>query len=592
MAALKREILFDEIKRDKNDEKGGIFLLKERIDDTNAYQKEESKKVKYKAYVSENRKPALDIQLPCGVSFSVEDGRISVSDFGLTSAQIKELRQFFYMNGIENFSLPNEEDREFAEKLQQAEEELAANPQSVAHGNREDAPQSSSNDNEPASTEGMSKEEILAFKKAMAENAKEAGKSKFIKKNITDKAPKKTVYPSVEGIYEAFQAHVANTHKEMSENYRINSCGNGYELVFYADADQKRAGAEEDKKGNKKPNYQFALRGEIFKDENGRNKLNITFMTPKYGKMEDWMFDEVMNLADTNNITHLKYNATLQYKTGFFNACAKKLMIPTGVKLKKKDVEAMIKIAKENNDKTGARKDYYLRLAAQLEKNMMNEGTYADEGHPFHKTIKDLRDWAKNEQIMAASELKYKKFNQFYENNIMGRVLPDNKDDTKPKSDAVRELAAGRAYIDILTKFRDDEDKKFENLSDEEKKAFYEKCYNEHIYEVDAQLKEELKGTNPNNPKDRKLRKELTDKKYSEVIDEINSLTTNLKYDLGVDVDYPRLSKRDYMGDKDGVPNPNQGRIDKWQRVLDERERAQRNSHSNTNSLPGGRDSR
>lgn len=586
MAGLKREILFDEIKRDVNDDKSGIFLLKERIDEANACGQQEDKKIKYKAYVSPNRKPALDIMLPCGVSFTVEDNRISVSDFGLTSAQIKELRQFFYMNGIENFSLPNEEDREFAEKLQQAEDELAAEPQRFAVGDRRDIPPVPSNDNESDSIARMSEEEILSYKKAMVDNAKSLSKNEFIKKDVSEKAPKKKVYPSVEAIYEAFQSHVGNTKKEMSENYRINSYGNGYELIFFTDADQKRLGAEKDKKGNVKSNYQFALRGEIFKDENGQNKLNITFMTPKYGKMDDWMFDEVMNLADSNKITHMKYNGGLQHKTAFFNACAKKLIVPTGIKLKKKDVEEMISIAKKNNDKTSARKDFYLRLAAQLEENMQNEGSYADGGHPFHEIIKNLRDDAKNEGVIAESKLKYKKFNQFYENNIMGRVLPDNSKETKPKSDAVRELAAGRAYIDFLTEYRDNNE--FQYHSDEQKKAFYEKCYNEHVYNYDGELKEELKGTNPTNPKDRKLRKELTDKKYTEVIDEINSLTTNLKYDLGVDVDYPRLSKRDYMGDREDILNPNLGRIAKWQQVLDDRARAQRNSHTSTNSLPVG----
>lgn len=594
MTMATRQIVYDEIKQSvatiknkdgteyefRSDDKSGIFLLKESIDDANEALEDNTQRVAYRPSVKEG-KPGLDIHLPSGVDFRVDNKHITVSDFGLTSAQIKDLRQFFYMHGIESFSLPNAEDCEFEEKLQQAENELGNAPLQIASGERQDLPpEPSANDNEPSPTEGMSEEEIVAYKRGLTEAAKVATSLQKSDKSLNYDGKKKLVYPSQEGILQAFHNHVNNTQKDMSDNYKINSISNGYELVFYTDSEQKNDGAEADKKGHIKPNYQFALRGEIFHDKSGDPKLSITFMTPKYGKMDDWMFDEVMNLADDNKLTHLKFSAGLQHKAAFFGACAKKMIIPTGVKLKKKDVEDMINIAKKNNDKTEDRKNYYLRLAAQLEENMQKENTYADEGHPFHEIIKNLRDDARNEGTIAASKLKYKKFNQFYENNIMGKALPDSKDDKKPQYDAVKVLAGGKAYVDFLTQYRDNET--FEKLPDEAKKAFYEERYNVYVYQYEQDVMKAVEGIE-DSPKGRKLRRETIEKElYQPVKDEISDLVTNLEYDLGVKVDRPTLISRDYMGDKVNMPNPNETRIKLGKNILDERERARNGSQNNT----------
>ena len=137
--------------------------------------------------------------------------------------------------------------------------------------------------------------------------------------------------------------------KEKSKNYKISSCGNGWEMTWYKDADQKKEGPTADKKGKVNPNFEFALRGEIV-SKNGKPHLQLTMMTPKYGDMADWMMEEAIDAAKSCKCTHIRFNASYQHKSKFFTACGKKLMIPTGVKLKEKDVNTMLKAAKENND--------------------------------------------------------------------------------------------------------------------------------------------------------------------------------------------------------------------------------------------------
>ena len=90
-----------------------------------------------------------------------------------------------------------------------------------------------------------------------------------------------------------------------------------------------------------------------------------------------------MDLCNENGITHIRYEAGLQYKGDFVEAAAKKFIVPTGVKLKLKEVNKMISAAKENNDDPYKRAEFFNALALQIEKNEKGNPSFNEGTHPL-----------------------------------------------------------------------------------------------------------------------------------------------------------------------------------------------------------------
>lgn len=527
------------VRRYEDDNKVGLFLLNERLESEKPHREDAPRSV---MNVKEG-KPGIDISLPSGVEFRAEDKKIIVSTFGMSREQLKDLHQFFYHFGMEGVSLPDLEDENFKQLDKEVKEEtdaLISSQQVNCDFIFEDDEDALAEANRAVARVVQQRKEAEAREIARA-------KTKTISKDG----------PSQEAILKYMNDNVKNTQKYKSQNYRINSLGAGWEMVFYKDRDQKNDGAKKDKEGHINPNYEFAISGEISRDpKTNKPSLGITFMTPKFGKLDDWMADEVMTLLAENNASHFNFNAGSQHKKVLFAAAAKKLIVVSGVKLKANEVEEMIKIAKQKNDDPKAKRVYYLNLAAQLKANIKKEGI-TDAGHPFWAIIKQLEDDARTEVETEKAKLKYKNFNQFYENNIMGKVFPDNAIDIEPESDAVREIASGHAYARMLKEYQKETPEMgpnrqpkplYSQLSDDEKMKIYMKFYDEEVYRMNDIFSKRLDGLDVvNNIDDAEKSEKFIAGQYKTVETKITSLSKNLKSDLGVDVDIPSLNKVDYI---------------------------------------------
>lgn len=591
MANNEHMLFYKEIEEDEGDKmkkRHGLEMLRHYVREQSKYLDEDIRPISMQAEKKGTRN-GLNFQLPGNIDFRVEDGRIIFSEFGMTKEELQTVYKFLGKMGFTGLSVSANEDEPFKELVKEAYKDMAnadgyyeSSPW-IGDALELETPTHSANSNSVEASEGdMSDEDRILYARKMAEKAKETVHSKPL-----PSAPKK-VHPSVDDIDSYIETFVEKTHKYKSRNYRKRSRANGWEVIIYKDEDQKKDGPSVDKKGHYNPNFEFGLRGEIVKNS-GKPQLKITFLTPKYGDMADWMFDEVMNMADTCKVTHLKFDAGLQHKSKFFVACGKKMIIPTGIKLKVKDLDEIYKAAKKNNDDPEKKASFYLFLAEQLEDNMRDEHI-TNEAHPFVEWSKRLRDDAKNEAEASKAAVKYKKFNQFFEGNIMGKIYPDNDD--KPISainnkgiqpDAVNQLAMGRAYVEFLVMYRDDDN--FANSSDEVKKQKYLDLYNKNVYKFDKELDRMIGSDEDENETlaTRKDKKDLIDREYKNVNSEIKSLSTSLKNDLGVDIETPDLINRSYRRYKGVDRNGNKilvnkNRIQKGRMLaaIEERENEQR----------------
>lgn len=578
MAYSGNKFLFDDIIADENDDLSGMELLGERLQEMSESDNPDWQ-LKYQK-TKEDGKDGYNIQLPGGADFHIENGKITFSKFGMSKDELKEVYSYLNALSISGLSFDPAEPEDFKQTAREAREELKDENHAFASGSffgasmaddnriEQEITNAAANSNVPQQPTGeMTDEERLAA----ARHAAEALKDRVIAKRPRIKEEKP--HPNRDDILKYMNTHVKNMQKDKSNNYRIRSYGNGWEMTWYKDSDQKKEGPTADKKGRVNPNFEFALRGEIVNNKDGQPNLHLTMMTPKYGDMADWMMEEVLEAAKTCKCTHVRFNASYQHKSKFFTACGKKMMIPTGVNLKEKDINNMLKAAKENNDDPKKRADFYLLLADQVEEQMRKQ-QITDEAHPFVRIVKDLRDSAKNEAASNRAQVKYKKFNQFFENNIMDKFFNDENDKQEAEPDAVKEIAGANAYVRFLKEYKKSD--RLDNLPDEDKLKLFKQYYNEEIYLVDkslsASLGELYKDENPA-PDVIERREKLLANQYKQARNKVNNLAKNIKQDAGVDVDTISLQESEYLPwvkDENGNKvNPNRKRMAKGRAIHD-----------------------
>lgn len=591
MAYQGNKFLFDSIIADENDNLAGMELLEERLQELSE-SSDPDRHLEFQK-VNENGKNTFNVQLPCGADFHIENGKITFSKFGLSKEELKQIYSYLNTLSISGLHFDADEPEDFKETAREAQQELIGENGAYESGafwadsftNDNGQPTPANSNNPPvnagmpsAQADGLSDEERIRLTRTIAGNLKQKVHSKPL-----PETPKK-VHPCIGDINKYMEDHVKNTQKYKSNNYRKRSTANGWELMFYKDADQKKEGPTADKKGKVNPNFDFGLRGEIVK-VGGQPRLKMTFMTPKYGDMADWMFDEVMNMADECKCTHIKFAAGFQHKSKFFAACGKKLIIPSGINLKVKDINAIYKAAQDNNDDPKKRTQFYIRFAEQLEEQMRKQGI-SDEAHPFVEWTKKLRDEARLEPEINKSKVKFKKFNQFFENNLMDRFFEDENDKQTAEPDAVKEIAGANAYVRFLTEFKKDD--KLVGLTDEDKLKVFKEFYNEEVYLADKKIKEIMGDLyDKTDSASIERREKLLSNQFKVAGNKVRNLAKNIKQDLGVEVDTISLQESEYLPwvlDENGNKiNPNKKRIAKGHIIHD------RNMANSPMYMPRGR---
>lgn len=496
----------------------------------------------------ENGKNGYNIHLPYGIDFRIEHGNITFSKFGLSKDELKTIYGYLNQLGISGLHFdPNERDQAFAQNVKEAMEELRNEDglyeHSYADGDSHEPtlpqPANTNIPQEHIDTTGMTDEEALKARRDML---------KQIKKNIHPVIKKEEnveeVHPSIQDIENYITAHVKATQKDKSDTYKKIAIGNGYKLMWYKDSDQKREGPKADKSGKVAPNFDAGLRATI-DTVNGKPHLNISILTPKFGDAADWVFDEAMGLATTCKVTHLRFKATAAFKGKFLNACGKKMIVPTGIKLKEKEFNAMMKLVKENNDDPMKRAEYYERFAEQLEEDLIKDWQKdKNPNHPYLRMIKNL----KIQIAVEKSEEKFKNFNRFYETNIMAKVYTDNSDEPyntfkvqkkEDKSNVAKELATGKAYVELLTQYMEDPSMELMSHKDLQKK--YIELYNKNLYLTHKELRSELRDIRA-----KKDMKEIISSKYDEVQSMIQAIQAQVDTEGFDKLEVPRLRKIPY----------------------------------------------
>ena len=494
----------------------------------------------------EDGKDGYNIHLPHGVDFRIEQGQITFSKFGLSKDELKNVYAYLAQLGISGLSFDsNEKDAAFEQAARAAQQELqdeGGNYElNVADGLEvPPSPLQAANSNQPQTQTdltGMSDEEALKARRKMA---------KQIKQNIyagqAEAEKSKEIHPCIEDIEKYISGHVRATQKDKSNNYRKIAIGNGYKLMWYKDSDQKNEGPKADKSGKVSPNFDAGIKATI-ENVDGKPHLNVSILTPKYGDAPDWTIDEVMGLAATCKVTHMRFKAAAAFKGKFLNSCAKRMIVPTGVKLKEKEFSAMMKLVKENNDDPSKRAEFYERFAEQLEEDLIKSGD-KNPNNPYLRMIKTL-------QIQIAvenSEEQYKRFNNFFEKNVQGKIYLDNSNvpldlyevkDPKQGSNAAMEMASGLAYVDLLAQYIKNPNMK--EMSDEELQKIYLESYNKNLYQTHKTLRQKLDGVTSS-----KDVKEILNREYQKVQKSIFSIKSKVSFEGFDKLTLPQMDKYTY----------------------------------------------
>lgn len=578
----KYTLLYKEIGRDVNDELHDMQLLRQRLrENERPPYVEEEKCAKFKTEkVGTHR--GINVQLPSGIDFRIEQGQIIVSDFGMDKKQLQELIQFCEKYGIEGIKLPTIEDEEFKKVATEVLDEMETEGHQMGGFSDEEedentpAPEQANDNTPPLDTTGMSDEEILEAKRKLTQDISEAAR---IKREA--KSDKKT--PSVDAIRKYMEDHVNFNQRYKTNTHKITSTSNGWKMLVYKDSEQKHDGPKEDKDGHVNQNFQFGIIGEIIPDDKGNPRLSMTFLTPKYGDMEGWMWEEVMSMAKENGITHIKYNAGMQYKGKFFEACGKKLRVPTGLSMKYKDWKAVIDAAKANNDDLGDRSGFYKMVAKQIKKGLKKDNI-TDEGNQLFELIQDLEDSARNEGVINSSKIKFKRFNQYFENNLMDKFYNDDDNKMTAEPDATKEIASAHAFARFVAEFKKDDNRVY-NMDEEQKNKLFRQFYNEEVCLVDKKLSVLLDDMmDSKDPRTIETRNNLLEKEYKKADQIIKKTRANIKQDLGVDIDTPTLQNSEY------TPSANINRVGKGQLIVDakekEKEEKKKEEKKKTPSIP------
>lgn len=506
----------------------------------------------------ENGKEGYNIHLPYGVDFRIEHGNITFSKFGLSKDELKNVYAYLSQLGISGLSFdPNERDAAFEQAAKEAEKELKNEDGGYetrfaqAHEQPHPYPTAANANEAPVTmpdTTGLSDEEALKARRDMA---------KQIRKNIytTNKEDnkKEEIHPSKEDIEKYIAGHVKATQKDKSNNYRKVNIGNGYKLMWYKDADQKREGPKVDKSGKVTPNFDAGLKATIDTID-GKPHLNVSILTPKYGDAPDWAMDESVAVAAACKCTHMRFNAAAAFRGKFLNSCIKKMIVPTGVKLKEKDFNALIKLVKENNDDPAKRAEFYERWAEQLEDDLI-EMWQNDKSanNPYIKMIKTL----KIQIAVENSEEKYKRFNNFFEKNVQGKIYPDKSDvpmdlyelkDKGQGTNAAMEMASGMAYVDLLAQYIKDPNMK--EMSDEQLQKMYLESYNKNLYLTHKNLRKKLDGVTSS-----KDVKEVLNREYQKIQKSIFSIKSKVGYEGFSNLTLPQMDKLTYYNVEEAERN-------------------------------------
>ena len=124
MAENKQHVLeFSKVAHDENNTLRDLPLIYNNIASDLLQDQDKSPRI---SHDKKDGRDGINVSLPSGVDFRIEQGRIVVNDFGMDKKKLKELLSFCYFYNIENISVPPFEDDEFKELFADADKEVAA----------------------------------------------------------------------------------------------------------------------------------------------------------------------------------------------------------------------------------------------------------------------------------------------------------------------------------------------------------------------------------------------------------------------------------------------------------------------------------
>ncbi|MDR1025766.1 MAG: hypothetical protein LBL47_00035, partial [Lactobacillus sp.] len=360
--------------------------------------------------VKQASQPSLD--------FKIVDGAVIFNDESITEDQARSLRYFLEMSGIKNIKLPENLSAGIKEPMQKVNDELLEFgrnnwlswwPERRAGG--EELPENDGSNESFASGGPID----MSLPKLKLEYLEEGEKKS------------EPVYPSV---YHAVK-YSDNWHK-------INQKRLGENYTFHFSLLRGRAEYTIYKSGykNAKGEKQEPWMTMSVKVRNG--KLQIGYSVKDGEPINRSYADLIVEMYRDQGIIHVDLsNISNPDRAEFRMACARKGLIPVGVKLDYQKVRKMIEEAEKGADRKEDRIPWMLAMADQIELNARRKGTPVDEENRKH--VKRLRGQA-----------RLFKFEHFYDN-----FLTDNVKEKNASGDAAAIIGSVQAAAYLIQHMSD-----------------------------------------------------------------------------------------------------------------------------------------
>lgn len=436
---------------------------------------------------------------PSPFAFAIRDGKITFSNYDVSSDQLKEMLSFMEMNGIKNVEFPDGLDERLKSNMQKAQEEL-----------RSEADQNYQRDSNPNLVNGDGpilpgvNPEYPEASTASLASPEPAPEFKYDYKEFKHKLEFDILQRNMGKVKDSSFFHVKKGGWDKWYAYDNQNPDN-------YDNDGKRA-----KDNSVTVKNQFV----IWSKENKDGTISLGYSMPNGKEVSKALADKLITLHKDRGYTHIKFNDLNDDDAGIFRVrCARLGVIPIGVGINEKHAAEMVSEAgkKLSDDEF---QTFKYKLAKQMRANIRNNGGDFDkdraagyikdlEGDYNFNPFKDAYDdhlkllldreskTKKADQAIGAANALYKVFEAYRGGEIddPSRTTMEYILDTKNNFFSEDQVAAIRAKFAANGKTIDPE-QTMRKLSKDDLKAIYEAIMPSEQKAAGLELQEATRGLN------------------------------------------------------------------------------------------------
>ncbi len=310
---------------------------------------------------------AVSLMQPSPFSFAVRDGKITFTNYDVTSEQLKEMLSFMEMNGIKNIVLPDGLDVRLKANLEKAMAERE-NPSRSQEDIQRQMQQLQENP-------GSISNEALGFQ---PDGPAIPGLNPPYPPATTTDMPERPEDPKFSYDYKELQHKVEfdilqrNMGKVKNSSFFHVKEG-GWDKWYVYDnqnPDNYDNDGKRDKEGNVKVKNQFV----IWSKENPDGTISLGYSMPNGKEVSKALADKLITLHKDRGNTHINFAGMTDDDAGIFRVrCARLGVIPVGIGINEKHAAEMVgEAAKKLSD--ADLQIFKLRLAKQMRANIKKDG--------------------------------------------------------------------------------------------------------------------------------------------------------------------------------------------------------------------------